>query len=375
MAFSAASLPSAPSILIVDDNRLNVQLLSEILQRRGYCVNAVGSGGLALQSALTSPPDLVVLDIQMPDVDGYEVCQQLQSFEELAAVPIIFISGRDDPLDKVKAFAAGGVDYVTKPFHAEEILARVDTHLRLRQLQRELQEQNRRLQKLVQEQVGSIVESHLATIFALAKLAEYRDDDTGRHVQRVQSYCQALALRLGRYPGFRKYLDDAYIRNLTHTAALHDIGKVGIPDPILLKPGPLTEAERTVIRTHTVIGARTLEEVLQCHPENRFINMGMSIARSHHEKWDGSGYPQGLGEDRIPLSARILTIADHYDALRNARPYKTALDHKTTCEIMLEGDGRTRPSHFDPLVLRAFKESEAEFARIFQSFRDAAVAV
>jgi putative two-component system response regulator len=227
----------------------------------------------------------------------------------------------------------------------------------------------------VQEQVAAIVESHLATIFALAKLAEYRDDDTGKHIQRVQSYCEVLARRLCRYAAFHKYVDAAYTRNLVQTAALHDIGKVGIPDPILLKPGPLTDHERAVIQTHTTIGAKTLEEVLQCHPENRFIKMGVSIARSHHEKFDGAGYPHRLQGDNIPLSARILTIADHYDALRNERPYKTAWDHRTACDIILEGDDRTSPSHFDPIILRAFKESQAEFAQVFDHFRDSAAGV
>ena len=364
-----------PSILIVDDNQLNVQLLTEILKRRGYQVQCAASGGTALHMAFAQPPDLIVLDIRMPDIDGFEVCRQFKSFEAVASIPIIFVSGLDEPIDKVKAFAAGGVDYVTKPFHAEEILARVGTHLRLRQLQRELERQNWGLQKLVQDQVTAIIESHLATIFALAKLAEYRDDDTGKHVQRVQNYCQVLAMRLGRTSTMRKYIDDKYVQNLMQTAALHDIGKVGIPDSVLLKPGPLDEQERQIMENHTTIGAATLEEVLQCHPGNRFIKMGVGIARSHHEKWDGSGYPDGLTEEAIPLSARILTMADHYDALRNSRPYKTAIDHPTTCEIIVDGDGRTQPSHFDPLILHAFKEAQGDFARVFDRFRDSAIAV
>lgn len=365
----------ASEILIVDDNSLNVQVLTEIFERHGLQVQCAPSGRVALRIALTREPDLIVMDIRLPDVDGYDVCRQLKSFTQLATIPIIFVSGLDEAIDKMKAFEAGGVDYVTKPFHAEEILARVNTHLRIRQLQRELEEQNRSLQRLVREQITAIVDSHLATIFALAKLAEYRDDDTGKHIRRVQGYCEVLALQLSRQGSLTRYIDDNYLGNLIKTAALHDIGKVGIPDHILLKPGELNPAERRVMETHTTIGARTLDEVLRCHPENRFIKMGVGIARSHHEKWDGSGYPDGLVGDAIPLTARLLTVADHYDALRNTRPYKKALDHRTACEIILDGDDRTRPSHFDPVVLRAFEESRADFNRVYSTLQDSAIAV
>jgi putative two-component system response regulator len=363
------------TILIVDDNALNVQLLSEILQRQGYTVQCAPTGNVALQLALSKPPDLILLDIRMPDQDGYQVCQHFKSFGQLAPIPVIFVSGLDDAIDKVQAFHAGGVDYVTKPFHAEEVLARVRTHLHLRRLQKDLERHNQDLQRLVKAQIAATIDSHIATIHALAKLAEYRDDDTGKHIRRVQLFCQALAIMLARSAPLEQYIDDSYIENLFQTAVLHDIGKVGIPDPILLKPAPLSADEIRVMRAHTTIGAATLEDVLNTHPNNRFINMGSQIARSHHEKWDGSGYPQGLAEAAIPLSARILTVADQYDALRNARPYKPALDHPTACQIILDGDGRTKPSHFDPVVLRAFEKSRDEFARIFRTFQDAAVAV
>ena len=362
-------------ILIVDDNSQNVQLLSEIFERHGHQVQCAPSGRMALRMALIHEPDLILMDIRLPDVDGYDVCRQLKSFSQLAPIPIIFVSGLDEAIDKMRAFEAGGVDYVTKPFHAEEVLVRVNTHLRIRHLQSELEEQNRSLKRLVQEQITAIVESHLATIFALAKLAEYRDDDTGKHIRRVQAYCEVLARQMRHYGSFTRYIDDVYMQNLIKTAALHDIGKVGIPDHILLKPGELTPEEQRVMQTHTTIGARTLDEVLRCHPENRFIKMGVGIARSHHEKWDGTGYPDGLTEDAIPLTARLLTIADHYDALRNARPYKKPMDHRTACAIILDGDERTRPSHFDPMVLRAFTESRGEVARVYSNFQDSAVAV
>ena len=366
---------SVPSILVVDDNAMNIELLREMLGVQGYRVRSASSGNLALQLAIAEPPDLFLVDIQMPGMDGYQFCETIKAMQNLADAPVIFISALNATIDKVRAFAVGGVDYVTKPFQADELRARVDTHLRLRSLSRKLQQHNSHLQELVQAQVKAIAEGHIATIFALAKLAESRDDDTGNHIRRVQAYCKVLALRLSRHPEFKNDIDDAYIQNLFHTAPLHDIGKVGIPDSILLKPERLTPQEFEVMKTHTLIGAETLDQVVRLHCDNLFVCMGATIARCHHERWDGTGYPDGLRGDAIPVSARILTIADQYDALRNARPYKPALDHKRTCEIIIEGDGRTKPGHFDPRVLRAFKEVRDEFDAVFRSFRDHAEAV
>lgn len=358
------------SILAVDDTPANLELLTEMLKGHGYRVRPVSNGKLALQAALSDPPDLILLDIQMPDMDGYQVCECLKAIDKLAAIPVIFLSALHETMDKVKAFSIGGVDYVTKPFQFDEVRSRVDTHLNLRRLQLELERHNRHLQDLVQEQVKEIVDSHIATIFALAKLAESRDDDTGNHIRRVQAYSKVLALRLSQRAPFRSEIDSGYSENLFHTSPLHDIGKVGIPDTVLLKPDRLTPEETRVMRTHTLIGARTLEEVLRIYPNNLFVRMGAEIARSHHERWDGSGYPDGLRGETIPLAARILTLADQYDALRNARPYKPPIEHKKTCEIIIEGDGRTMPSHFDPRVLQAFVETRDQFESVFKSFRD-----
>ncbi|MGH9425029.1 MAG: HD domain-containing phosphohydrolase, partial [Terriglobia bacterium] len=290
--------------------------------------------------------------------------------ERLKKIPVIFLSSLSETVDKVKAFAVGAVDYITKPFQPQEVQARVATHLKLYYLQGELERHNQHLQELVQEQVKEIVDSHMATIFALAKLAESRDDDTGNHIRRVQAYCKVLALRLGRQALLDLNIDDAYVADLFHTAPLHDIGKVGIPDAILLKPDRLTPEELAVMKTHTLIGASTLEEVLRGYPDNMFVKMGLKIARSHHERWNGSGYPDGLTGEAIPLAARILALADQYDALRNARPYKPPFAHKKACDIIIEGDGRTMPEHFDPRALQAFIDSREQFESIFKNFRD-----
>lgn len=363
----------APSILIVDDAPANLELLAEMLRAQGYKPLTASGGKQALQAALREPPDLILLDIQMPEIDGYEVCERLKALEKLAKVPVIFLSSLNETVDKVKAFSAGGVDYITKPFQFEEVRARVDTHLKLRQLQGKLERHNQHLQELVQEQVKEIVDAHVATIFALAKLAESRDDDTGNHIRRVQAYCKVLAVRLGQQASFELQIDGGFIESLFHTAPLHDIGKVGIPDAILLRPDRLTPEETVVMNTHTLIGAKTLEEVLHAYPDHDFVKLGMTIARSHHEKWDGSGYPDGLAGEAIPLPARILTLADQYDALRNARPYKPPFDHKKTCEIIIEGDGRTMPGHFDPRALRAFIDCREQFDNVLKNFRDEGV--
>jgi cyclic di-GMP phosphodiesterase len=359
-----ASLDHRLSVLVVDDVPSNVALLTAMLVGRGYVVDAVTTGQEALRRAEASPPDLILLDISMPGMDGFETCRRLKANPLVATIPVIFLSALSDPLDKTQAFKAGGVDYVTKPFETREVLARVETHLRLARLQRELEENNRTLQARVEAQVREISEAHLATITALSKLAESRDDETGNHIVRVEHYCQALARTLAEGSDFAPARDPAFASNLFHASPLHDIGKVALPDAILLKPGPLAPEERRTMEGHTLLGASTLAAVQARYPNNAFLNMGIAIARSHHERWDGTGYPDGLVEEAIPAAARIVFLADQYDALRSVRPYKPSFDHPTSCKILLEGDDRTRPEHFDPNVLRAFRALRDEFAAI-----------
>ena len=353
------------SILIVDDTLANLNLLVQMLKQDGLKIRPVPSGKLALHAATIAPPDLILLDINMPEMDGFEVCRRLKADENLRAIPIIFLSALSDTSDKVAAFRAGGIDYVTKPFQVEELRARVETHLKLRRLQRRLEEQNERLQELAQEQVKEISDSQLATILALTNLAESRDDDTGNHIRRVQGFCRLLAKRLRGERAWAPTVTPSFIANIGHASALHDIGKVGIPDRVLLKPGRLDAGEFAIMRSHTVLGANTLAAVREQYPSNAFVNMGIAIARSHHERWDGSGYPDGLAGDAIPLPARILTVADQYDALRSTRPYKPAFDHQRAYAIITEGDGRTLPRHFDPRVLQAFKDCAADFESLY----------
>ncbi|MEI7430248.1 MAG: HD domain-containing phosphohydrolase [Betaproteobacteria bacterium] len=355
-----------PNILIVDDTPANLQVLGEMLKSEGYKVRPVTSGKLALAAAENDPPDLILLDIMMLEMDGYEVCRRLKINEKLKGIPVIFLSALQETSDKIKAFSAGGEDYVAKPFHFEEIQARVATHLKLHRIQAEIELHNHHLERLVQEQVKEITESQMSTILALAKLTESRDDGTGRHIERVQSYCRLLATNLSKKPGFDTHVDEHYIRMIFYASALHDIGKVGIPDAVLLKPGKLTDEEFTLIKQHTLIGAHTLEVSIQNYKKNPFVNMGILIAKYHHERWDGNGYPCGLKGNNIPLSARIMAVADVYDALVSERSYKKAFSHEDSCKIILADSG----TQFDPAVAEAFWSHAPDFKEIHKQLQN-----
>ena len=350
------------SIMIIDDTPANLQVLAGMLKDGGYKVRPVPSGKLAIKAAENEPPDLILLDIMMPEMDGYDVCRKLKSTEKLKDIPVIFISAMSDTPDKVKALGVGGVDYITKPFQFAEVRARVETHLKIRKLQIELQEHNLQLQKLVEIKVKEISDSQMATIIALARLAESRDYETGKHIERVQIYCKMLADHIFKKSGSKGKMDNAYVENIFHASPLHDIGKVGISDHILLKPGKLTTEEFEIMKTHTTIGARTLEAVRVKYPKNVLINMGTVIARFHHEKWDGTGYPNGLAGEDIPLSARIMAVVDVYDALRAKRCYKQPLNHKESCDIIIKDEGKA----FDPVIVEAFKELADRFETVHE---------
>ena len=334
-------------LLVVDDTPSNLLLLGELLRGKGYRVRMAPEGELALQAARFRPPDLILLDISMPGMDGFEVCRRLKADPDLASVPVIFLSALGEMEAKVRSFEVGGVDYVTKPFHFAEVEARVETHLKLRRYQR-------RLEEMVQDQVREIADSQMATIFALAKLAESRDDETGHHLERVREVCGLLGEGLRSEGTYASQVGEDFLRDLCQASILHDIGKVGISDTILLKPGRLTPEEREIIQQHPVIGARTLEAVCLQYPHNAFLRMGIAIARWHHERWDGTGYPDGLAGERIPLCARVMGLADAYDAMRTRRVYKPPRSHDQTQEIVLQDRG----SHFDPVLVEAFLRVE-----------------
>lgn len=339
----------------MDDVPEILSLLTSMLSRSGYQVVTCSSGPEALAKAEINPPEVILLDILMPEMDGFEVCERLQLNPKLKDIPVIFTSGLDDTENKVKAFNAGAVDYITKPFHMEELEARVWTQIRLHMLQKTLAEQ-----KLNEEKILALTVAQQATIFALAKLAEFRDEDTGKHLERVREYCRLLAEKLRDPSYYGEKIPADFVEHIYHSSPLHDIGKVAIPDGILLKPGKLTSEEFAIIMKHPVVGGEYLQDVYNNYSSNVFIGMGIEIALYHHERWDGKGYPDGLIGHNIPLSARIMAVADCYDALRADRCYRKGFPHSKVKAMIIEEQG----THFDPEVCRAFLALEEDFARI-----------
>lgn len=278
--------------MVVDDSQVNLNLMTDLLQEYGYQATPINDPNHALEVASQTPPDLVLMDIEMPGMNGFEACKRLKAMEALKDVPVIFISGLTEATDKVKAYHAGGVDFVTKPYQIEEINIRIQSHLQRRRQELNLQNQRDLLRWKNQQLAEEIKQSQTAPVFALANLAEHHDNETGKHMERCGIFCNMLAGHLRSLPRFEKDITDAFIHTLTVASSLHDIGKVGIPDTILLKPGKLTEDEFGVMKTHTFIGSSILKVISNRYPGNQFVRMGISIAQSHHERWDGSGYPQ-----------------------------------------------------------------------------------
>ncbi len=347
-------------VMVVDDVPEILSLLTSMLSRSGYQVVACGSGAEALAVAEANPPEVILLDILMPGMDGFQVCDQLQHNPKLKDIPVIFTTGLDDTENKIKAFSLGGVDYITKPFHFEELEARVWTQIRLHMLKRSLA-----AQKLNEEKIRALLVAQQATIFALAKLAEYRDEDTGTHLERVREYCRLLAVNLREESSYGPSIPADFAEQIYHASPLHDIGKVAIPDGILLKPGKLTPEEFAVIMKHPVVGGEYLQDVYNNYCSNVFIGMGIEIALYHHERWDGKGYPDGIIGKNIPLSARIMAVADCYDALRADRCYRKGFSHAQVKLMILEESG----SHFDPEICKSFLALEAEFEKIMDTLR------
>ena len=358
-------LTGKPTILVVDDTPDNITLLCSLLGEQ-YKNKVATNGVKALKIARAEPhPDLILLDIMMPEIDGYEVCRQLKDDPATEHIPIIFLTAKTQEGDETKGFELGAVDYITKPIVPPILMARVHTHLALQHARKSLEQQNEVLEEQVEERTRQLAALQDAIIIAMASLAETRDNDTGHHIRRTQHYIRELAICLKKKDKYAEDLDDKLIATLYKSAPLHDIGKVGVPDRILLKPGRLTPDEFEEMKRHTVYGRDAIiaaEKTLEA-PES-FLCAARDIAYSHHEKWDGSGYPQGLAGETIPLSARLMAIADVYDALITKRIYKEAIPHDEAVKIIEAGSG----THFDPDVVNAFVEISDKFAAIATQF-------
>lgn len=352
---------ASATILIVDDEPTNLVVLSELL-RPEYTLRVANGGPAALRAMGTPPrPDLVLLDVMMPGMDGYEVLRRLRANPATREVPVMFLTALAEPHDEERGIRAGAADYLTKPIQPALVRARVRTQLEAKRVRDLLRDQNAFLEAEVQRRIDEIDLTEHAGIRALAHLAETRDTDTGVHILRTQQFVEELALGLRDHPTFAAFLDKPTIDLMVRSAPLHDIGKVGIPDSILLKPGPLTPDEWTVMKTHTIMGADALARAEQdVGKPVPFLPMARTIARSHHEKWDGSGYPDGLAGEAIPIPARLMAVADVFDALISKRVYKGAMPIEAARAVITEGRG----AHFDPDVVAVFEARFAAFDAI-----------
>jgi putative two-component system response regulator len=335
-------------VLVVDDDDMSQELVSGILTRCGHTVDTANDGRQALEILRRGEHRMVVSDWEMPFLSGTDLCAAIRGEDFGGYIYTILLTGRNKTTDTVAGLNAGADDFITKPVDPAQLMARIR----------------------IAERILSLQTCHV-TIFALAKLAESRDPETGAHLERVRTYCQLLAQQLCSDPAIAKTLEPGYSQMIYLTSPLHDIGKVAIPDHVLLKPGRLSDREFEIMKTHTTLGAQTLESAVKAHPEATFLRMARNIALTHHERWDGTGYPNGLKGEAIPLCGRLVALADVYDALTSKRVYKDAFSHDIAKEIITK-DANT---HFAPNIVEAFLAVEDVFIKVRNQFTDHAPAL
>lgn len=349
-----------PKILVADDEDRNLRLMEAILLPLGYDIVLVHDGKEALEKIQETPVDVILLDIMMPEMDGFEVARRLKSDNETKIIPIVMVTALQEVGDRIKALEAGADDFLTKPVDKTEVRARVASLLKvkayndhMRNYQQELESEVAKRTKELRKAFKKIKVASLETIYRLTRAAEFKDEDTGAHIQRMSNYSAIIARTMG--------LSEQTVESILYAAPMHDIGKIGIPDRILLKPAKLDPDEWVIMKQHTIMGGRILEESAA-----GFIKLGEIVALTHHEKWDGSGYPKGLKGNKIPLVGRIVAIADVFDALTSKRPYKEAFSLEKSYEIIKDGRG----THFDPHVVDAFFASREKLLAIKEKFKD-----
>jgi len=343
---------SSCTVMIVDDTEINIDILVEALGGE-FNLQVAMNGEAALKTVAYKTPDLILLDIMMPGMDGYEVCRRLKASPKTRDIPIVFLTAMSEEEDEAKGLALGAADYITKPFSPALVRARVRTQLEFKRYRDHLED-------IVRERTHRLILTQDVTVQSMGTLAEYRDLKTGGHIRRTQHYIRILARHLKDHPRFQDRLDDTIIELLFKSAPLHDIGKMGVRDNILLKPGDLTEDEFEEMKQHTIHGRDALLALEKMLGRDAFPSLAREIAYTHHEKWDGSGYPQGLQGEEIPLSGRLMIVADVYDALISKRVYKPPYPHDTAVAMILEKRG----SHFDPDAVDAFLTLSNEFRKI-----------
>jgi putative two-component system response regulator len=367
------------TLLIVDDEPSNLSIFVRLLSPL-YQVRACKSGAQAVVAAHSAPrPDLILLDVMMPDMDGYAVLAQLRADATTRDIPVVFVTALSEDLDEERGLALGAVDYLVKPVRPAIMLARVRNHLEMKQARDQLSQQNDWLELEVARRTRETLLIQDVSLSVVLELAETRDNETGNHILRTQTYVELLGRQLQHEPTLAAALAEPRLSRIVKAAPLHDIGKIGIPDCILLKPGKLNAEEWTIMQTHSRLGAEALRRAIKkslqlnqssaadaCPEALAILEVAQAIAASHHEKWDGSGYPDGLAGDAIPLAARLMALADVYDALTMRRVYKEPWTSTAAAEYLNEQAGR----HFDPLVVAAFHAIAADFADVAQRFSD-----
>jgi len=361
-----------PRILIVDDEDKNFRLIMAILKSLSCVFETAKNGKDAILKTVEFNPDLIFLDIMMPELDGYAVCRMLKDNIDTRHIPILMMTALDDKASKLKALEAGANDFLTKPVDSTEVMIRTRNLLRIKEFEdflkdhatrlaseteKKTAELNAALQDVIRSQ-RKLKVSYLDTIFRLTIVAEYKDEATAAHVKRVGLCCAHIARELG--------WSEEKVETIKYASPMHDIGKIGIPSDILLKPGALSPEELALVKTHTTIGGKILQG---SHSE--FLQMAERIAINHHERWDGTGYPNALRGEEIPIEGRIVAFADQYDALRSIRPYKPAFDYIMAYRIMIKGNERMGPQHFDPQVLKVFSDTHKSFEKIYEHYKDA----
>jgi len=357
-------------ILIVDDEPRNRLLLKNMCENLGFETIQATNGEEAVDFALSTKPDLIIMDVIMPKMNGFDSTEKIKSNDNTKQIPVIIVTALGSREDLLTGISKGADDFLTKPYDFEELAMRIRNNLKIKRYNDLLKESNYILEDKVQQRTKELQKAltelnlahdntkaaYLETIYRLTLATEFKDKATGAHIKRISLYTKKIAEKLG--------MNNEFMENIFHGSPMHDIGKVGIPDNVLLKPGALNQEEWKIMKTHTTIGAKILEG-----SESLFLKMGQEIAQNHHETWDGSGYPNGIKKTQIPISARITIIADQYDALRSIRPYKRGYSHQEAFDIITKGDDKTKPEHFDPEVLSIFIEINSEFNDILETFK------
>lgn len=364
---------SLPTILVVDDMPENLELYRRMLTPRGYLVLSANGGLEAIDIVAATPPDVILLDLLMPGMDGFEVCERLKRNLATRHIPVIMITGVADHDSNIRALETGVDDFITRPLDPVLLEARIRSSVKAKAMQdqilryqKRLEDDKQILEQRVHERTAEVERTQQATVFSLARLAESRDPETGEHLERMRRYVRELAIEMATWAKYDQIIDSGFVETLYYSSPLHDIGKVGVPDAILLKPGKLSPEEFDIMKTHALIGGDTLRDANEETGGNLFLEMGRDIAYYHHEKFDGSGYPHGLLGPDIPLAARIVALGDAYDAMTTKRPYKEPFSHEKTRQIILDAAGQ----HFDPEVVEAFLNREQKFIKIQKELGD-----